>query len=57
MKHSVKEGRHAWVQVIDGELDANGTKLAAGDAAAISKTDLLALAATKPSDFLVFDLN
>jgi redox-sensitive bicupin YhaK (pirin superfamily) len=57
VKHSVKEGRHAWVQVIEGELDANGTKLTAGDAAAISKADSLALAAIKPSDFLVFDLN
>jgi redox-sensitive bicupin YhaK (pirin superfamily) len=57
VRHTVKEGRHAWVQVIDGELDANGTKLTAEDAAAISKTEALSLAATKPSDFLVFDLN
>jgi quercetin 2,3-dioxygenase len=57
VKHSVHEGRHAWVQVIQGELDANGTRLLPGDAAAISETDSLALAAIKPSDFLVFDLN
>jgi redox-sensitive bicupin YhaK (pirin superfamily) len=51
------EGRHAWVQVIRGGLDVNGTELAEGDAAAVSKSDLLSIVATQPSDFLVFDLN
>jgi quercetin 2,3-dioxygenase len=53
----VASGRHAWLQVIRGELVANGSRLTAGDALAISKADSLALAAIKPSDFLVFDLN
>ena len=55
--YPIAEGRHAWLQLIQGELDANGTKLTPGDAIAISQTDSLALAAIKPSDFLVFDLS
>ena len=56
-KHPIAEGRHAWVQLVKGELDVNGTRLTPGDAVAISKTDSLVLAAIKLSDFLVFDLN
>jgi len=56
-KHPIAEGRHAWVQLVKGELDVNGTRLTPGDAVAISKTDSLTLAAIKLSDFLVFDLN
>ena len=54
---SLGEGRHGWIQLIDGEVEANGTKLSAGDALAVSQSEGLAIAATKPSDFLVFDLN
>jgi redox-sensitive bicupin YhaK (pirin superfamily) len=45
------------VQLIQGELDANGTRLHPGDAVAISKETAVTLAAAKPSDFLLFDLN
>ena len=57
LAHRLGEGRHAWVQLVEGELDVNGQVLSPGDAAALSKTDLLSIVATKPSDFLVFDLN
>jgi redox-sensitive bicupin YhaK (pirin superfamily) len=57
LQHSIAADRHAWVQVIDGELEANGNRLTAGDALAVSEADSLTLAAIKPSDFLVFDLN
>ena len=57
VRHTLAEGRHAWVQVIQGELEANGTRLGPGDAVAISKADALNLSASKPSDFLLFDLN
>ena len=36
-------GRHAWVQLVSGELDVNGTKLKKGDGAAISKEEKLKL--------------
>jgi redox-sensitive bicupin YhaK (pirin superfamily) len=57
VRHSLAAGRHAWIQLIAGELDANGTRLTAGDAVAISKDDALILSATRPSAFLLFDLN
>ena len=47
----------AWLQLIQGELDANGARLTSGDAVAISEVDSLTLSAIKPSDFLLFDLN
>src|SRR5271169_3413560 len=37
-------GRHAWVQLISGELAVNGTRLSAGDGAAISEETKLTLA-------------
>ncbi len=49
--------RHAWLQLIKGGLEVNGTKLQPGDAAAVSAEASLAIAATEPSDFLLFDLN
>ena len=57
VRHTLAEGRHAWVQLIQGELDVNGTRLVAGDALAISKDDAVNFSAVKPSDFLLFDLN
>jgi redox-sensitive bicupin YhaK (pirin superfamily) len=57
LTHTLASGRHAWVQLIQGELDANGTRLAPGDAIAISESGVLKITATKPSDFLLFDLN
>jgi quercetin 2,3-dioxygenase len=55
--HSLATGRNAWVQLIQGELEANGKRLTPGDAVAVSKAESLNLKAIKPSDFLVFDLN
>jgi quercetin 2,3-dioxygenase len=52
-------GRHAWVQLVSGELDVNGTRLKKGDGAAISKEEKLTLASISgngPAEFLVFDL-
>lgn len=53
-------GRHAWVQVVRGELDANGTTLYRGDGAAISDETALHLASRSnegETEFLLFDLN
>jgi redox-sensitive bicupin YhaK (pirin superfamily) len=49
-------GRHAWVQLIRGELEINGETLAAGDAVAASDERQLAIRAAQDSEFLVFDL-
>jgi quercetin 2,3-dioxygenase len=52
-------GRHSWVQLISGELDLNGTRLKAGDGAAISDETKLTLASVEgngAAEFLLFDL-
>ena len=53
------EKRHAWVQLISGELDVNGTRLEKGDGAAISDENKLTLSSVSgngAAEFLLFDL-
>ena len=54
---ALRPGRHAWLQLIEGQIDANGSRLNAGDAAGFSQTDALNLTAVDPAHFLLFDLN
>ena len=51
-------GRHAWVQLARGELTLNGTALRAGDGAAVSDEQRLALQGSGEgeAEVLVFDL-
>ncbi len=50
-------GRHAWMQLISGAIDVNGTTLDAGDGAAISEETALKIRAYEDnSEFLLFDL-
>ncbi len=50
-------GRHAWVQVARGAVEVNGTPLAEGDGAAVTRETVLTVAATTPeAELLVFDL-
>jgi redox-sensitive bicupin YhaK (pirin superfamily) len=55
--HTLKQGRHAWLQLAEGELTLNGQPLRAGDGAALSEETTLALAAKAPAQALLFDLN
>jgi len=55
--HVLKPGRHAWVQVAEGEVALNGQSLGAGDGAALSNEAGLSLAAKTPTQALLFDLN
>jgi len=57
VKHPLAKDRHAWVHVAEGEVNINGKKLSGGDAIAVSAEDTLEIAATKPSQVLLFDLN
>jgi redox-sensitive bicupin YhaK (pirin superfamily) len=58
VKHEFADGRHAWIQVITGSVDVNGTTLRKGDGAAISEEKTLKIAATDDgTEFLLFDLN
>jgi quercetin 2,3-dioxygenase len=55
-EHELEPGRHAWVQVARGAIEANGKQLQAGDGAAISNESRVNVKATKASEVLVFDL-
>ena len=55
--HSLADNRHAWLHVAEGEVVVNGQTLSGGDAAAVSRETKLELAASKPSQVLLFDLN
>jgi hypothetical protein len=59
LEYEMAPERHAWLQLIRGELDVNGTKLTKGDGAAISKEQKLQLKNNNGSEaeFLLFDLN
>lgn len=48
--------RHGWVQVARGSVTLNGTKLNAGDGAAISDEPALELTFDEDAEVLVFDL-
>jgi redox-sensitive bicupin YhaK (pirin superfamily) len=54
---NLAEGRHAWIQLISGELTVNELKLAPGDGLAISKETTLKILALKTSEYLLFDLS
>ena len=52
-------GRHAWVQLVGGELDVNGKRLTKGDGAAVSdetKLNLASVGGSGAAEFLLFDL-
>jgi len=56
--HELAPERHAWIQVIKGEIEVNGEMLLKGDGAAISEEKLLKIkAAEDDTEFLLFDLN
>jgi redox-sensitive bicupin YhaK (pirin superfamily) len=48
--------RHAWVQVLHGEVTVNGQTLATGDGAAISGETTVSIGAASDAELLVFDL-
>lgn len=54
--HALRDGRGAWVQVVSGEVELNGTRLSAGDGVAVESVSLLNLRALAASDILLFDL-
>lgn len=55
--HTLARGRHAWVQIAEGEVSVNGRALSVGDAAIVDQENSLEISATKPAQALIFDLN
>lgn len=56
VKLDLRPGRHAWVQLIRGEVSLNGHDLRAGDAAALSDEQAVELVASTEAEALLFDL-
>lgn len=56
LQYALAPGRHAWLQMIAGEVELDGHVLQAGDAAAISEENALNLKARSNSELLLFDL-
>jgi redox-sensitive bicupin YhaK (pirin superfamily) len=57
VSHTLASGRHAWLQVAEGEVVLNGKTLSGGDAAVVDNETKLQVSANKPSQVLLFDLN
>lgn len=56
IEHALNDGRHAWLQVLRGQALLNGQPLHAGDGVAVAAEHTLTVAATEPSEFMLFDL-
>jgi redox-sensitive bicupin YhaK (pirin superfamily) len=55
--HQLRQDRHAWVQVLRGSITLSGHALNAGDGAALSDENQVALAAARDAEVLLFDLD
>jgi redox-sensitive bicupin YhaK (pirin superfamily) len=55
--HRLGAGRHGWLHVAEGDVTLNGADLRAGDGAALGPGAALDIAAGKPAQILLFDLN
>ena len=56
LTYALHADRHAWVQIVQGEVTLNGTTLDKGDAAAISQETELVFEASTDAEILLFDL-
>ncbi|RAU21162.1 quercetin 2,3-dioxygenase [Paramagnetospirillum kuznetsovii] len=56
LRHGIKPGRGVWIQVVDGDLTVNGTRLKRGDGLAVEDESELRIIAGTNSEFLLFDL-
>lgn len=58
LKTFLGPNRHAWIQVVSGEVTVNGTRFSKGDGARISEeSELVIEGGAKENEFLFFDLN
>jgi hypothetical protein len=57
ISHKLQPGRHAWLQVAEGEMELNGLPLKAGDGAALSGETSVQLTGKSAAQVILFDLN
>jgi len=56
LTYQMKPGRYTWVQVAQGAVTLNGTRLGQGDGAAVSEEERLEFSAVEAAEILLFDL-
>jgi hypothetical protein len=56
VRHPLPPGRHAWVQVVSGEVEVEGERLSAGDGAAISSSAEVVIRGVRDAEALLLDL-
>lgn len=56
LRHDLDPGHAAWIQVVTGTIDVNGTRLAQGDGLAVEDETGITLRAESNAEFLLFDL-
>ena len=54
--HAIPPGRHAWLQVLGGQVVVAGTPLAAGDGVALGDEPALTVRADAAAEVMLFDL-
>ncbi|MFO0878573.1 MAG: pirin family protein [Gemmataceae bacterium] len=57
LAHTLAQGRHAWLQVLRGEVQVGSHRIQAGDGVAFSQEPLVHLTAPAQAEVLLFDLN
>jgi redox-sensitive bicupin YhaK (pirin superfamily) len=54
--HDLKAGRGAWLHVAEGSVTLNGVELTTGDGASTEEPGKLTVAASEPTQAILFDL-
>lgn len=56
LSHEMLAGRHAWLQVLRGQVNVNGTLLETSDGLAVSDQRGLTIAGARSAEIMLFDL-
>jgi len=56
ISHDLEPGRHAWLQVLRGEVDFQGETLKAGDGIAVSDEENISVKGLDSTEVMLFDL-
>jgi len=56
VSHQLRPGRHAWLQVAEGEVTLNGHGLKTGDGVAVTEAERLEVSTDTEAEILLFDL-
>lgn len=56
LEHVVATGRHAWLQVLRGDVELNGQALKTGDGAAVSDEERLEITGRGMAEVMLFDM-